>query len=364
MDKKKVGIVTIVDFDNYGNRLQNYAVSYFTNKYFKSETLCIVEDNFRNRYNKFCYNFLWLEKIKIAFRKITGKDNIKKQRYYNFLLFSKNNIPLRYCFKKNGVLESELDKKYNYFVIGSDQVWNPLFGCGTEIEYLRFARKEQKICFSPSFGISELPDEEKEFVKESLLSFDKISVREEEGKRLIYDVSGKKAEVLIDPTMMLTPEEWLSVSKEVNIKNSSPYILVYFLGDRDRNRDKVVSTIAKKYSLDEYRLVDLSNHELYKAGPAEFIKLICNAKLVCTDSFHAIVFSIIFKIPFIVFGRAGGTGMNSRINTLLRKFKLEDRVNENFDINKVFEIDYSNVDDILKGERKKVMEYFKEYITI
>lgn len=358
MNKKEVGIVTIVDFDNYGNRLQNYAVSHFMNKYFKSETLYVVEDNFRNRYNEFCYKFLWLEKLKSVLR----KDNIKKQRYYNFLSFSKNNIPLRYCFKKNGVLKGNLDKKYKYFVVGSDQVWNPLFGCGTEIEYLRFARKEQKICFSPSFGISELPDNEKNFVKESLLSFDKISIREEEGKKLIYEVSGKEAEVLIDPTMMLTQEEWLKVAKSIDIKSDNSYILVYFLGDRDCERDKRVLEIAQKYHLDEYRLVDLSNPELYKAGPAEFIKLIYNAKLVCTDSFHAIVFSIIFKKAFIAFGRTGGTGMNSRINTLLKKFKLEDRVNEKLDINKVFENNYLHVDEILETERKKVIEYFKEYI--
>ena len=359
----KVAILTLCTNNNYGNRLQNYALQKFLSIYIETVDTIWFE---KNHYLPELPTWNWKLILKCILRwknaYIDFKYNYVKEciREYNIKKFSNKYIKIKYDYK----IRNNLNEEYDYFIVGSDQVWNPLFGCGTEIEYLRFARKEQKICFSPSFGISELPDEEKEFVKESLLSFDKISVREEEGKRLIYDVSGKKAEVLIDPTMMLTPEEWLSVSKEVNIKNSSPYILVYFLGDRDRNRDKVVSTIAKKYSLDEYRLVDLSNHELYKAGPAEFIKLICNAKLVCTDSFHAIVFSIIFKIPFIVFGRAGGTGMNSRINTLLRKFKLEDRVNENFDINKVFEIDYSNVDEILKGERKKVMEYFKEYITI
>lgn len=362
MNKKKVGIVTIIDFNNYGNRLQNYAVSKFSNTYFDSETIYILENNYSNKIDLLFYRFLFMQKVKIYLAKLLGKNYIKNEKKYNFLLFSKNNIPLKFYFKNNSRIQADLSKIYKYFIVGSDQVWNPLFGCGGDIEYLTFANKEQKICFSPSFGISELPENHKEFVKKSLLDFDKISVREQAGQDIIYNLTGKKAEVLIDPTMMLTAKEWLKVAKKVNTNSKVPYILTYFLGEKDEEREKSVKCIAKKYNLKEYRLLDLSQPELYKAGPSEFIQLINDAALVCTDSFHAIVFSIIFKVPFIAYNRAGGPGMNSRINTLLQKFKLEDREFNKISIDDVLKCEYSNIDSILELERQKVLNFFDEYI--
>ncbi len=158
------------------------------------------------------------------------------------------------------------------------------------------------------------------------MQFKEISVREEAGKKIVEDLTGRKdVEVLVDPTMLLTAEEWDNVSNKPEQLKTDKYILNYFLGELSEKRKNEIDRIAKENGCKIINMLD-SNSPFYKTGPAEFLYLEKNAFLICTDSFHACVFSILYNRPFIVFEREdNNVSMNSRIDTLLNKFHLQDR---------------------------------------
>ena len=183
-----------------------------------------------------------------------------------------------------------------------------------------------------------------------------MSVREEAGKEIVKQLIGKEIPVLIDPVMMLNEEEWLKVSKKPRVDCSKPYVLKYYLGDEDE--EEKIDNWAKRNGYAVYELLNDQISELYSAGPGEFISLIKNASLVCSDSFHCIAFSIIFSKPFIVYDRLGkDTGMSSRLDTLLRKFGFEDRWKELLNEEDYLYCDYSLCKERLKEEQLKFYQY-------
>lgn len=155
---------------------------------------------------------------------------------------------------------------------------------------------------------------------------DKLSVREEAGAKIIKDLTGRDAEVLVDPTMMLTREKWLSIAKEAPNKPKGKYLLTYFLGGVPSKYKRQIKNIAERNNLEIINLADIRDKETYITGPSEFIDYINSCSILCTDFFHGTVFSILMEKPFIVFERMGtSSSMFSRINTLLDKFDLNSR---------------------------------------
>lgn len=200
---------------------------------------------------------------------------------------------------------------FDFYSVGSDQVWNPDFykydTRRKDFYFLTFADDKKKIAFSPSFGISRIPEEWKSWFKCNLKTFHALSVREEAGAQLVFDLIGQKPEVLVDPTLMLDKEEWEKIAKKPkNIDLEVPYVLTYFLGDISEEVrlkcDEFSNTINGKC----YHLLNPDNSALSNIGPAEFLMLIKNASLIMTDSFHACVFSFIFNKPFNLYKDASG----------------------------------------------------------
>jgi len=142
--------------------------------------------------------------------------------------------------------------------------------------------------------------------------------------------------------------------------------LTYFLGGIPPKYKKQIKKIAKVNNLEVINLADIRDKETYRTGPSEFIDYINSCSVFCTDSFHGAVFSILFEKPFIVYERMGSTlSMFSRIETLLKKFKLESRKAENIKSNEdVFNIDFSHVPAILEAERKKSYDFLKEALNV
>lgn len=361
-NKPKVGIITIVDLTNYGNRLQNYAVKkVIRKKGYDVHTLDIVKvANADYVKGVVCQ---WIKEIpfmEMIIQKIKAKKSLEKKRYVNFLEFTRKNIVTKNLLVRNDEDIKKKTRKYDFFVIGSDQIWNPLFKHAKGSDFAEFAEPHQKVCFSPSFGISEIPKEYKSNIAECLRKIPYISVREKTGAEIVKSLTGKTAEVLIDPTMMLDADDWRMVAQKPLVDVEKKYILSYFLGKRTEEQNSRIEELKEKYGLEEYLLLDKNNPDLYVAGPGEFISLIEHADLVCTDSFHACVFSILFKRPFLVFQRNGnGGGMGSRLDNLLEKFHLETR---NSDINpncEVFKCDFEKCDEILNEERKRVDNFLE-----
>ncbi len=189
-----------------------------------------------------------------------------------------------------------------------------------------------------------------------------LSVREEQGAKIIKDITSRNAQVVLDPTMLLTRENWREISKASNEKPKIPYLLTYFLGNVPQDTLTRIEEIANERKLKIVNLASLKDTKYYSADPGEFIDFIDSADVFCTDSFHGVVFSILLETPFIVFERQGKLpSMNSRIETLLSKFKFSSRVAKNItSINQIYNIDYSHVDEILSSERDKSYTYLKE----
>lgn len=360
--KTKVAIITIFDdIPNYGNRLQNYAVNQTLSNIDLNTTTLYVESQLCSVKNMLKY---YIHKITNYY--FTKNKNFWRYDFIKIIKFNKFNkmyIPNKKIKSLKG-----LKGKYDYFVIGSDQVWNPNWykriPLRREAYLLNFVKPEQKICFSPSFGLSELPNDSKQYFKEALGKFLNISVREKAGAKIIKELTGKEAQILIDPTLMLNKEDWTHIEKKPkNLDINCDYIFTYFLGGKSDKQQQYIDKIAMKYRLKVYNLLDYNQPELYVSDPAEFIYLIHNAKIIFTDSFHACVFSFIFEKPFQVFQRNGTDTLNnmmSRIETLLKTFSIERKLFKAEIDGDIFENDYNKGFDILKQEQDKVNKFLEK----
>lgn len=353
---KRVGIVTIIDNNNYGNRLQNYAVQSIIERNNNSSlTLKNVLQLNKKGESRLKYK---LKVIKYTY--LNHKINNKREKLFNE--FNKNIKFSKRIFNWNKLNKIE---KCDIWLVGSDQVWNPNFGM-SDIDFLTFAEKEPKISFSASFGVNELPDDIKEYVKEEIKTFKKISVREDAGKTILEELTGRTdIEVLVDPTMLLSAEEWDKVSKKPEQLKFDKYILNYFLGDLSEEWKNEINRIAKENNCEIINILD-KNSPFYQTGPSEFLYLEKNAFLVCTDSFHSSVFSIIYDTPFVVFDRKqnGIASMNSRIDTLLTKFCLQNRRFNGSITEELLSCDYSKTKKILEKEKEKSFDFLEKALDI
>ena len=357
---KKIGIITINDFNNYGNRVQCYAVQE------KLKKLDFIVENIYNTNQKKTVFSITKRRIKL----LLNYNNIRnlKKRSKMFDEFNKN---ISFSKKKiiNGKINKTINKQYDYFVVGSDQVWNPNFNTTSDADFLTFADYDKRIALSASFGVSELPKNIVKDYKEKLEKFKKISVREDAGKRIIEKITSRNdVEVLIDPTMLLDEKEWDKVSKkpkQIDAIKEDRYILNYFLGNISDKRMREIEKIAKENNCHIINILDKSD-PFYITGPSEFLWLEKNAFLICTDSFHSSVFAILYNRPFIIFDRDDNhVNMNSRLETLLSKFKLEDRrFNGKMITKENLNHDYTEAYKILEKERKKSEEFLKKALDI
>lgn len=369
----KIGIFTIIDYDNYGNRLQNYAVQ---------ETLISLGFDVETIVNKPIYlnSFVNLLKkinqirrtspmkiVRALIKKNFYKpDNLMNhelffQREQVFREFSKEYIKeTSYVLYKDFVPKTEIEK-FDFFVVGSDQIWNPHFRGLSANDFLAFTPKHKRISYVPSFGVNQIPQRYERNYRKWISEISHLSVREHAGAKLIKNLTGRDAEVFVDPTLMLTKEKWLSIAKEPNRGSNTEYLLTYFLGEPSVACMKQITQIAEDNKLEIINLASLKDPAYYSADPSEFIAFIHSASLFCTDSYHGVIFSILMQTPFIVFDRSGsGPSMGSRIDTLLQLFKLEHRrSNQVLSSGQYFEMDYSHVDDILGRERARAYDFLK-----
>ena len=374
-NNRKVDILTLSGYHNYGNRLQNYALQEVIKNFSEEvETLilpkaCVQSSGTFNKIKK-VFSYPLSKTVKVATRKLNNKIRIVRykgildQRENKFKQFSKKYINEKHINSFDEL--KQIAKDTDYFVVGSDQVWNPNYIKHQEQYYfLQFVEEEKRIAYAPSFGISEIPEDVKPQYKEWLSSIPYISVREKEGAKIIKQLTGRDAPVLVDPTLLLTKDEWLKISKVHAYKPSSKYLISYFWGKIPTERKTLIKQIAKKYNLEIVSIADLKDKKTYISDPSEFIDYINSASLVLTDSYHGTIFSILMETPFFVFERIGGHSMYSRIETLLELTEFFGREEKDIDLNKdILNIDFSHVKGILEKERKKSFDFLSEAMKI
>lgn len=382
----KIGIVTINGNENYGNVLQNYAVQEVLKKvgaeaetiqnvtqygHWKKEkkvnklTLSYVKKYVINqlnyRYNIKNSNQGLIHVIRFYKQHKDEIKEIKERRTKNFIKFKDEYIiHSQYVLDINKAWKSEQIDEYSYFVSGSDQVWNPVYPSTSSINFLQFAPKEKRIALSPSFGINRIPEELKSDYAKWLEGIPYLSVREEQGKKIITELCGKSAKVLCDPTMALTQEEWLKLERKPQYLADKKYLLTYFLGDKNSEYDKYIKKISTREKLEIINLFDVTDLSAYATSPQEFLYLINHADLVCTDSFHGAVFSIIMNTNFITFSRKeSGETMGSRMKTLLSTFGFENRDYRRVNSEDIFKIDFTYATRILQVRREEMFSFLK-----
>lgn len=353
-------IITLFDDFNYGNKLQNYAV-YMVLQNYNIEAMNLKNNRHLNYERNIIPSYIkfFLSKVKYFLKKRNNYGikfyNRRKENFKNF----SSKIPTSKEYFNYFRLKKYWN--YDYYIVGSDQVWNPYMAFD-DLTLLKGFKKGIKIAFSASFGVNELEDNQKERARKLISDFDFITVREDAGKKICEELlPDKEIRVMIDPTMMLTQEEWNSVVKKPKVKynfDDKKYILVSFLGNVTVELKNQIDTLAKENGLEVIYLYE-KNSQWTSCGPAEFLFLEKNASLICTDSFHSAVFGIIFNTPILVCGRNGTKeNMNSRIETLLSKFDLESQKYTGEIDSSILKTDYNKANEILEEERKKAKEYF------
>lgn len=344
----KVGIISIFDNNNFGNRLQNYALQQTLRQY-TTEIVTIKNKPYYSGKSRLLRVLPFAESP--FFNRAMGMD--RRARFADFtsrfICFCK----ACYWYEKeySDLKKSDMCDRY---CAGSDQVWNPACGRSGMFNYLGFADYDATFSYAASFGIDRIPDEYVEDVRKGLQHIKYISVREDAGKRIVEELTGRTdVQVLVDPTMLLTTQEWDQILVKPQKEVPEKYVLTYFLGEVSPQRGKAIRDKAAEMGCELIELMD-NKSPFYVSGPSEFLYLIKHASLICTDSFHGSVFSFLYGRPLAIFEREdSGEDMGSRIRTFSDKFQLENCLVKDNRIHDQKVVDYSAGYAVLAEERIK-----------
>lgn len=344
----KIGILTLtitVKRYNYGNMLQAYALC----KTLGNRGNFVEQINYNYTYRKFSSKFRCaflklfscishpellvryiLKVIRLCFVQETDLkyvecDKVRDKGFERFL----ENIPIskdEFSIYNIG----DCVDRYDTFVVGSDQVWtgiNATFG----LDFVPSTKK--RISYAASCARTVLRPEDVDGFKKYLPKFDAISVREQDSVALLQPYAGKnKIEWVLDPTMLLTREDWDEICPKQLVEGK--YMFCYFLGP-DKNMRDVAQKYAKAHDLKLVTLphltgkiladVGFGDEQLYDISPADFLSLIKYADCVFTDSFHGSVISLLYHKQFYTFSRLNMPHMDNRMTSLLSMFDAEER---------------------------------------
>lgn len=317
----KYAILTLNDPLNYGNRLQNFALSKVLRAYGTTSTIKVRRCSYstkslmKRRVKDAFYSFKPIIKNESASHIPAAIKRVQRFRAFETRYLGKAEYELSGLLGLVGRQE-----EIETLVIGSDQVWNYTFLMDQrdlDLMLGNFPGKMRRISYAASIGVSNISDGVRDQFIKGLAGLQSISVREIQGADAIECVTGQRPATVLDPTLLLSSADWRSVG-EGNLDNK-PFILTYFLGRTTPQVDKHIQCLAKGLGIGVRRLNDTKDLNTYASGPQDFVELISQATCVFTDSFHACCFSILFNKPFFVFGRNGFEGaasMNSRMQTL------------------------------------------------
>ncbi len=356
--KSKIGILTFHKALNYGANLQAYALQNFMFKLGINNE--IVDYNCRemvDRYQKTIRKvkgnrikgFIWsLSTAPTVWRKKKNTNEFVEKYLVLSRPYNAENI-------------SDADSEYRAFITGSDQVWSPTCVGFDPVYFLTFTSPAKKHSYAASVAAKEIPDAIRGEYIRRVSDFENPSLREQSGVHLISSLTGKEAHVNIDPSMLLTAEEWDKICSDE--KPAEPYILLFTVPKPNRLVDYALS-LAKKKNLNILYLNNLmpKKHRdaityLEPVKITKFLSLIKNAEYICTNSFHGNAFSVLYHKQFIVEASAKKS-LSSRSRDLCESLGLSDRIlTEEYtpDIDAI--ADWNKVDMILDCERQKSAEY-------
>lgn len=366
---KTTATITFHASHNYGSVLQAYALQK------KIKALGYENEiiNFRTERQKDLYSvftkrkgFRYLLK-NLSHAMFYKQLKCKYDRFEDFILNELNTTKTEYATIEE-IERAQL--KYDYYISGSDQIWNPIPADFDWAYYLPFVKGGKKVSYAASFGqlstVGNVDIQSK--IKKYLELYDWISVREKGSADNVKVIAGKDAETVLDPTLLLSAEEWDKVaSQEEQIQGK--YIFLYTLF-----ATKEIIDIAKYFSKILGLKVVVSNFsnnidvfnsfvKKYDCGPREFLWYIKNASLILTSSFHGTAFALIYQKPFFSIGGKD----DARINTLLELRGLSDRYltaeNMTEKLKETFSIDYLSTLEIYNSAIEDSIGFLRKALS-
>ena len=355
---RRVGIITFHYSYNYGSVLQAYALKRLLE--LKGNDVSVINFIFDRDFKQYkpirsYTNLKLLIKDVIAFK-------ARYKRKINFINFQKKFLNLTKEYHNCNDMK-ELNQVFDIFVCGSDQIWN--LDCTDGIEpayFLKFANADKlKIAYAPSLAHQAFVKTYDDDLRDAIKEFDYLSIREKSTLPLIQPLTSKKIEIVLDPVLLLSANEYeLIIQKK---QQDNQYIFVYML-DYDEKLVKYSQMISAKmdrplvYITGEY-FCNISGKNLFGISPSDFLEYIKNAEYVITNSFHATVLSIIFEKKFITFSTKYS---NSRVMDLLKSLGLLERMyHKNINIER--KIDYIEVNSKLSDLRKKSLNFLNQALS-
>lgn len=377
----KIGILTLPLNSNYGGVLQAYALQTVLKRMGHDVLEVELKKNLRWQYPP-----LW--KIPLSFGKRFLFKYIVRRKNQKILLerYERKIYPLLVHdileFISKYIKQFKVDKfidckgKFDAFVCGSDQIWRYKYYLFFEGDianvYLKFLGDDscKRIAYAASFGTDnwEYPAKETAECKNWIQKFDAVSVREETGVKLCSTYYDIKAKHVLDPTMLLSKDDYVDLIEKSDVPKSKGNLFCYILDNTDEKMN-VVKNIEKQRHLSSFFMKgDCGNwtEDLEKRiqPPVEsWLRAFYDSEFIVTDSFHACVFSILFHKQFLVIGNKE-RGL-ARIYSLLSMFGLEDRLTSDtgLDINRMKTIDYDRVDEILAKHREESRTFLIQALT-
>lgn len=360
----KLGILTFHRAISYGAVLQAYALNTFLKEQgYDAEIIDYRNDYFEALYHSKKVNLEEYEQFKNNFGL---KQKVKRMIEIIYIPLLRNRfLKFQSCYLKTspvskGINSQQIEsmKGFDYFIVGSDQVWNLRLTDRDMNYFLKFTDCNRRISFAASIG--GYPIEKEKECMELIKEFRAISVRENTTQKKLKEHGIMGVEVHLDPVFLLSKRDWDRVAEKRKAEN---YILLFEVG-----RSKELLYLAKKYakenrkkifylSSDAVRTCYLGVHNLYFEDPRDFLSWIKHADYIFTNSFHAVSFSIIFGRAFYCY-LPNGRKSNDRMISLLKMFELSDRARpESIGTPMV-----SVRTDVLAENIERVRDYFKNNI--
>jgi len=378
---KKIGIITILNVNNYGAELQAFALHhklklmgyqneiinylYYKNPAYRPETKSapLIEQGLKSKLKEAI-----LKRIDMFAQFANPK--IAKKRSQRFDDFHGQLTKTSKPFKSYSELY-KADHPYDTFIVGSDQVWNPNNHTSIEPYYLTFAPKgAKKISYASSFGVESISKQHHHIYKNLINNLDFISTREDDGVKIIKSITGKDAVHVVDPTLLLSKTEWEKIL--VPYEENAPYILLFVF----KNSKYVTDLAFHLQKQTGYKIIRVCKNEMRvepdskilnirDMGPCEFLGLYQKASIVLTTSFHGTIFSLIFEKPFYTITPASKNN-NSRQQSLLAMIDQQSRLikeGDQFPDLENLVIDYTKVREIIEERRKASIAFLEKAIN-
>ena len=371
MKQKKIGIMTFHIAHNYGAMLQAYALPTVVKKLGYDCEVIDYRFHYIDQWSRIDYFNDLLKKYGYLLggavyvkRLITGYYS-RNNMHIRFDRFERNIIP-----HSNAIYRSkeELNNMpYDIILFGSDQIWNSALTNGIAEEYIggfKCLTDTKKIAYAASCGTSDFQTESREVYDCLLRDFSAVSVREEGFCKTLVS-RGYDAECVLDPTLLLTAEEWKRIIPEDNKAFKRKYLLLYAFEEDEKIYD-LTREYAKKHGLDIIVIAYSKKKEMHgmtvltNCGPLDFLSLFEKAEHIITTSFHGTVFSLVFHKNFHCIPHPK---YRERTDSLLKTVGLEEHNVEELTELKDEAVDWDSVDELLSSKRKESFAFLEKELA-